>query len=80
MNEVSEVWREAYQDAHPSMSEEELCVQYDNMIRNILPKADGYVCVRKGVILGFITFGTGRPCHVDNLYVKSEFQDQGIGT
>lgn len=78
IKQTLEIWREAYQFAHPSISREDLFRRYNKMIEKHLPNAvkssSGYVYEEDGEIRGFITFMPGRGTYIDNLYVKKMYR------
>lgn len=76
LDAVMKIWLETNIDAH-NFIEKEYWINNYEMVKQILPTADIYTFEENNVIKGFIGVIEGN--YIAGLFVKKEYQRQGIG-
>jgi putative acetyltransferase len=76
LDEVMNIWLETNMDAHNFIPKEYWIENYD-LVKKALPSADIYVFEENDVIKGFIGIIEGN--YIGGLFVKKEYQREGIG-
>lgn len=76
LDEVMNIWLETNIDAHKFIPKEYWVANYD-LVKQMLPSADIYVFNENNVIKGFI--GIVEENYIAGLFVKKEYQREGIG-
>lgn len=77
LNQVISVWHNAIKDSNPSLSDELLDSQKEDIREKYLPVSDVWVYEKGGIIVGFVAL---KENIVGALFVEPSEQDQGIGT
>lgn len=76
LDEVMKIWIETNIDAHNFIPKEYWINNYE-LVKQILPTADNYVFQENNIIKGFI--GIIEQSYIAGLFVKKEYQGEGIG-
>ena len=76
LDEVMKIWLETNIDAHSFISKEYWTGNFD-MVKEMMPSAEIYIYEESGIIKGFIGIVEGS--YIAGLFVKKEYQREGIG-
>ncbi|AWI05749.1 N-acetyltransferase [Clostridium drakei] len=76
LDSIMEIWLETNIEAHDFIQKEYWINNYD-LVKQMLPLADIYIFEENNVIKGFIGITEGN--YIAGLFVKKEYQREGIG-
>lgn len=77
LNEVMDIWLETNIDTHNFIIKDYWIQNFD-MVKEVLPSADIYIYEEDNIIKAFI--GIIEKNYIAGLFVKKEYQREGIGT